>query len=141
MNNYTYDIEPSPNLLEHSLITKAVRRGNVELVEKVFKHLLSKEGQDKWLKKRLAVIGYEECWPYANTLDFTCNNYQLLQQYKAFAVKVKNKDCDLLAYLANRVNDWEETAIRGNSTQRVAIQSVANGLKDDSKFWNWLEQR
>lgn len=36
----SYDIEPSPNLQEHSLIQKAVRRGNEELVEKVFKYLI-----------------------------------------------------------------------------------------------------
>lgn len=141
MNNYTYDIEPSPNLLEHSLITKAVRRGNVELVEKVFKYLLSIKGQRKWLRDRLAVIGYEECWPYANTLNFSCNNYQLLEQYKAIACRVKNKDCDGLAYLANRVNDWEETAIRGDAKQREGIRRVADAMKNDAKFWEWIKSQ
>lgn len=129
---------PSQYNLEHSLIQKAVRRGNVELVEKVFKNLLE-NGQRHWLRNRLAVIGYEECWQYANTLNFTCNDYELLEQYKAFACKVKNKDCDGLAYLANRVNDWENTAIRGDATQQDAIQKVAGAMKDDVAFWEWIE--
>ena len=74
------NIESSPDLIEHSLITKAVGRGNVDLVEKVFKYLINIEGQLNWLKDRLAVIGYEECWPYANRLNFNCNDYQLLEQ-------------------------------------------------------------
>ena len=135
-----YDDEPSPFLPEHSLIQKAVRRGNVELVEKVFTYLLNND-QRKWLRDRLAVIGYEECWPYANTLDFSCTDYELLNQYKAIACKVKNKDCDGLAYLANRVNDWEETAIRGDATQQDAIQRVADAMKDDIRFWKWIEQQ
>jgi len=137
----SYDIEPSPNLPEHSLIQKAVRRGNVELVEKVFNYLINIDGQQHWLKNRLAVIGYEECWQYANTLNFTCNDYELLKQYKAFACKVKNKDCDGLAYLANRVNDWEKTALRGDTKQKEGIQRVADAMKNDTKFWNWIENQ
>ena len=137
----SYDIEPSPNLQEHSLIQKAVRRGNVELVEKVFKYLIDIKGQRHWLKNRLAVIGYEECWPYANTINFNCNDYELLQQYKAFACKVKNKDCDGFAYLANKLNEWENTALRGDNIQREGIQRVADAMKDDTKFWKWIEQQ
>jgi len=137
----SYDIEPSPNLQEHSLIQKAVRRGNVELVEKVFKYLIDIKGQRHWLKNRLAVIGYEECWPYANTINFNCSDYELLQQYKAFACKVKNKDCDGLAYLANKLNEWEKKALRGDAIQREGIQRVADAMKDDTKFWKWIEQQ
>jgi len=135
------NIEPSPYLLEHSLIQKTVRRGNVELVEKVFKYLIDIEGQRHWLKNRLAVIGYEECWPYANTLNFNCSDYELLQQYKAFACKVKNKDCDGLAYLANRLNNWENTALKGDTTQREGIQRVSDAMKNDAEFWEWIEQQ
>lgn len=135
-----YNNEPSPYLPEHSLIQKAVRRGNVDLVEKVFTYILNNGGR-KWLRDRLAVIGYEECWQYANTLDFACNDFKLLQQYKAIACKVKNKDCDGLAYLANRLNDLEETVLRGDRTQREAIQSIATAMKDDSIFWKWLEKK
>lgn len=137
----SYDIEPSPNLPEHSLIQKAVRRGNVDLIEKVFNYLINIDGQDKWLRDRLAVIGYEECWQYANTLNFTCTDHELLQQYKNFACKVKNKDCDGLAYLANRVNDWENTALRGDTKQKEGIQRVADAMKNDTDFWNWIENQ
>ncbi len=136
-----YDIEPSPLLPEHSLIQKAVRRGNVDLIEKVFTYLINIDGQDKWLRDRLAVIGYEECWQYANTLNFTSTDYQLLQQYKAFACKVKNKDCDGLAYLANRLKEGDTDALRGNAKQCEGIRRVAGAMRDDITFWNWIEQQ
>ena len=136
-----YDYEPSPNLIEHSLIQKAVRRGNVELVEKVFNYLINIDGQRHWLRNRLAVIGYEECWQYANTLNFNCNDYELLQQYKAITCRVKNKDCDGLAYLANRVTEGNYDAIRGDNTQQDAIQKVAGAMRDDITFWNWIKQQ
>lgn len=135
-----YDYDPSPNLLEHSLIQKAVRRGNVELIEKVFKYLLD-NGGEKWLKDRLAVIGYEECWPFANTLNFNSNSIELLEQYKAIAVRVKNKDCDGLAYLAKRLNQWNSKAKTGTPEQQFAIQTIADGIKDDTKFWPWIEKQ
>ena len=65
-SSHMNDIESSPYAVEHSLITKAVRRGNVDLVEKTFNYLINIAGQRHWLKNRLAVIGYEECWQYAN---------------------------------------------------------------------------
>jgi len=135
------DIESSPYAVEHSLITKAVRRGNIDLVEKTFNYLINIKGQRGWLVKRLAVIGYEECWQYANTINFKCTDEELLEQYKAFACKVKNKDCDGLAYLANRVNNWENTAIRGDAKQRIGIKKVAEAMKNDTKFWEWIEQQ
>jgi hypothetical protein len=135
-----YNDRPSPYLLEHSLLQKAVRRGNVELVEKVFKYLLNNGGR-KWLRDRLAVIGYEECWPYADTLDFSCTDYELLNQYKAITCKVKNKDCDGLAYLAKRLNQWNYEAKTGTPEQQFAIQTIADGIKDDIKFWSWIENQ
>jgi len=45
-----------------------------------------------------------------------------------------------LAYLANRLNDWENTALRGDAKQREGIQRVANAMKDDIPFWEWIRQ-
>jgi hypothetical protein len=135
-----YDFEPSPFLIEHSLIQKAVRRGNVELVEKVFKYLLNVSGHD-WLRNRLAVIGYEECWPFADQLDFTCNDYKLLGQYKAIACKVKNKDCDGLAYLAKRLKQFNNDAETGSDLQRKAIRTIKNAILYPGDYWKWVRER
>ena len=45
-----------------SLVQKAVRRGNSLLVEKVASHLYAIEDH-AWLRQRVVVITYEECWP------------------------------------------------------------------------------
>ena len=50
-----------------SLLQKAVRRGNTEMVNSVLQYFLQTD-QDKWLRNRLAVITVEECWPYYGSL-------------------------------------------------------------------------
>jgi hypothetical protein len=91
--------EPSKFEIEHSLIQKAVRRDNVELVEKLFKYLLA-NNQKNWLKDRLVVMVYEECWSYAEKLDIICSDGKLLEQYKFLTSTIKNKNACGLAELA-----------------------------------------
>jgi hypothetical protein len=45
-----------------SLLQKAVRRGESDLVVKVVDHLYE-IGDIRWLKQRVGVIIAEECWP------------------------------------------------------------------------------
>ncbi len=132
-----YNMKPAPNDMERSLLQKAVRRGNVELIEKVVQYLISVD-DIKWLKKRLAVIGYEECWTYSNQLDYNCKNNKLLEQYTTLACKVKNKNCDGLAYLARRFNEGQTSAIVGNKKEQTAIRSVANAVNKPVEFWEWI---
>ena len=48
-----------------SLLQKAVRRGCKDLVEATTRHL-AEIGDYDWVRKRAAVITYEECWPLGN---------------------------------------------------------------------------
>ena len=58
-----------------SLLQKAVRRADVELTEKVVKYLISID-EFKWLKSRLAVIAYEECWTFGSQLYNDQNKHE-----------------------------------------------------------------
>jgi len=135
-----YNIEPIEHDIERSLFQKVVRRGNVDLTEKVFKYLLSKD-QRGWLKKRLAVIGYEECWTYSNQLDYESKNNKLLEQYKTLACKVKNKNCDGLAYLAKRLNQYNRSALTGTEKEKEAIRKVAEAANNPVSFWKWVRKQ
>jgi hypothetical protein len=130
-------MEPAANDMERSLLQKAVRRGNAELTDKVVQYLISVDDV-KWLRKRLAVIGYEECWTYSNQLDYECKNNKLLEQYKVLACKVKNKNCDGLAYLARSFNEGQTSAMVGNNKEKTAIRSVANAVNKPVEFWEWI---
>ena len=117
-----------------SLLQKAVRRGEVKIVEKVVKYLLS-IGDIKWLGRRLTVIIYEECWTIGDQIT-DCN---ILEQYKNLTLTVKNKDAAGLATLAAKYNEGNWSALRGTKPQRDAITSVANAIKNPDAFWSWVK--
>lgn len=129
---------PSKFELERSLLQKAVRRGNEYVIEKVFKYLLLND-RKPWLKNRLVVMGYEECWTFADKINIYCKDYELLEQYKTLARTIKNKNADGLADLARKLNEYEYSAIVGNEKEQKAIQSVANALKHPDEFWEWIK--
>lgn len=131
---------PSVFELERSLLQKAVRRGNEYIIEKVFKYLLLND-KKSWLKKRLVVMGYEECWTYANQINLDCSNYELLEQYKTLARTIKNKNADGLADLARKLNEYEYSALVGNNEEKKAIQSVANAMNYPHLFWEWIRSQ
>lgn len=132
-----YDWEPSKYDVEHSLIQKAVRRGNVELVEKVFEYLLDKS-QKQWLRDRLVVMAYEECWTYADKLLYPSIPHKVLAEYKSLTRTVKNKNAAGLAALAIKVKDGDRSAFVGDEKEQKAIKSVANGFTDPVGFWNFI---
>lgn len=128
----------SPNDLERSLLQKAVRRGNVELVETTFGYLQYVRDFD-WLRKRLAVIAYEECWTYADQLLYPNQPYKLLDEYRTLTTTIKNLNADALASLAVKVDEGELSALVGSKKDQKAIQSVANAIKKPEEFWAWIK--
>lgn len=124
---------PSPQNLERSLLQKAIRRGNVELVEKVVKYLISK-GDFDWLRKRLAVITYEECWTLGTELRFDKNEHIIIEQYKNLALAVKNKNAAGLASLAMQLDKKNKT-----SDEVKAIETIANAMDNKEEFWDWIK--
>jgi hypothetical protein len=130
----------SPNDLERSLLQKAVRRGNVEVVEKVVGYL-QHVNDFKWLRKRLAVIAYEECWTYADQLLYPKQPYKLLDEYKTLTTTIKNLNADALASLAMKVKEGVSSALIGSSKDKRAIQTVANAIKKPEEFWDWIKKQ
>jgi len=121
--------------VEHSLLQKAVRRGNIDVVEKVVKYLLS-IGDSKWLHRRLSVMIYEECWPLGNQITES----NILEQYIALSSTVKNKNAAGLATLAVKYKEGDWKALRGTKVQRDAITSVANAIDNQDAFWEWAKE-
>jgi hypothetical protein len=134
MNEFEY--KKSEHQLERSLLQKAIRRGNQELTEKVVAYLLAVNDM-AWLKKRLYVITYEECWIYGSHISLNNN----LDEYKNLAVTVKNKNAAGLAALAGDYNSGNYVP---DSTmpehQLNAIRSVANAIKNAPAFWQWVKK-
>ncbi len=105
----------SEHELERSLLQKAVRRGNEELTEKVVKYLTN-VGDTTWLKNRFPIMVFEECWTYTG------------QSYSTLSRTVKNKNAAGLGALA----------LKNNTSDDIAIRTVARGLENPVKFWEWV---
>jgi hypothetical protein len=130
-----FEYKKSDYQLERSLLQKAVRRGDVELTKVVVKYLLA-VGDTDWLKKRLFVIAYEECWPISSEL----NQNNLITQFSDLAVVVKNKNAAGLASLAVEFNSKNYVPDRALPLrQSSAIKFIAKAIKDPEEFWNWAK--
>jgi len=108
-----------------SLLQKAVRRGNTEMVNSVLQYFLQTD-QDKWLRNRLAVITAEECWPYLNEVNYS----SLIHHYNQLTTAIKNKDAAGLGSVA--------LAYKGKSyfaPSDLAIMEVAELLQHPNYFW------
>jgi hypothetical protein len=121
--------------LERSLLQKAIRRGDVEVTEKVVAYLLS-VGDKDWLRDRLFVIAYEECWPIANQIQFT----DLIYEYKKIALTVKNKNAWGLAKLAVNFskNNYKLDSIQSQDFN-AGIIYLAKVIKDPVNFWEEIK--
>ncbi len=129
MNLSKYDIE-------RSLLQKAVRRGNEDVVEKVIKYL-STVDDAVWLKKRLFVMIYEECWTLGN--EITVKN--TTEAYKKIARSVKNKNSAGLASLAWHFKNGDLDIIHGMTPEEIEnVQSIAYAIESPDKFWKLIKK-
>jgi hypothetical protein len=125
----------SENDIERSLLQKAVRRGNEAVVEKVIKYLFSVD-DTAWLKKRLFVMIYEECWTLGNELTAT----NLTEDYKKITRSVKNKNAAGLASLAWHCKNGDLDIFQGMTSEYIDnVQSVAYGIESPDKYWKFIE--
>jgi hypothetical protein len=127
MSSSEYDIE-------RSLLQKAIRRGNEDLTAKVIKYLKGADN-DSWLRKRLFVIAYEECWTIGNQLTAT----NLTEDYKKIARSVKNKNVAGLAALASEYRKGNNGLLDGiGIEEKDNIKSIANAIDTPKQFWNFI---
>src|ERR1035437_9076117 len=108
-----------------SLLQKAVRRGNTEMVNSVLQYFLQTV-QDKWLRNRLAVITTEECWSYLNEVNYS----SLIHHYNQLTTSIKNKDAAGLGSLALAYKE-KSYFVPGDA----AITEVAELLQQPNAFW------
>jgi hypothetical protein len=127
--------KPSDNQNIRSCIQKAVRRGDHMLVEKCFDYLFTQGDQD-WLKRRLPVIAFEECWGHTPNLYIGKDSELIKDEYKTISQLVKNKDAAGLGSLAYELSQGDRSVLKGESTDSVII-NVANGLTNPKEFWKF----
>jgi hypothetical protein len=124
--------------LARSLLQKAIRRGNIEVATATFWHLAKTKEEFRWVRSRLAVLTFEEAWPYGLKVSFGRSESEILGHLIALCSIKKNKDAAGLGSLAYAFAEGDSTVLRDDD-QDWYIRVVAKALKDKDKFRAWAQ--
>ena len=123
-----------------SLLQKAVRRGNLELVYTTSALIQSLSFREKnWFRNRSAIITFEECWPLGAELLFNKKFHSKAAVLIKVARSVKARDATGLGYLAYRLFEGDRSVLDGNADDRH-IKIIADAIRRPEDFWQWLER-
>lgn len=123
-----------------SLLQKAVRRGESDLVVKVVDHLYE-IGDINWLKQRIGVIIAEECWPLMGEWELPqkrdlqqAASQEILSQAARY---MKFKDAAGLGSLAYALSEGDNSVLNG-SDEDTYIKHICAAIKKKDNYWKWI---
>ena len=121
-----------------SLLQKAVRRGNVDLVLTVSALLESLGSKERnWYRIQTAIIAFEECWPLATELLFNKKFHSKVAALIRIANCLKARDATGLGYLAYAYAQGDTSVLDDTADDKV-IRIVANAIQRPDDFWQWI---
>jgi hypothetical protein len=124
-----------------SLLQKAVRRGNEELVYTV-SALLESLGPAvrSWYRLQVALIVFEECWPLGAGLVFNKKFHSKVAALIKTARCRKRRGALGLGYLAHALYNGHQNVLDGSPDDRD-IKIVARAIRAPDDFWQWIDSR
>jgi hypothetical protein len=124
-----------------SLLQKAVRRGNSDIVYTASALLASLSSWEKnWYRTRTAIITFEECWPLGCELIFNRKFHSKVAALIRVTRAMKSRDASGLGYLAHALTDGDSSVLTGSADDRH-IKIVANAIKRPDDFWRWIDDQ
>ena len=121
-----------------SLLQKAVRRGDIDLVYTTSALLESLSSKDKnWYRTRTAIITFEECWPLGSELLFNRKFYSKVAALVKVTRSMKSRDASGLGYLAYALAEGDTTVLTGKPEDKH-LRIVANAIRRPDDFWQWI---
>ena len=124
-----------------SLLQKAVRRGDVLLVEKVARHL-NRDEDPKWVRMRTSIIIFEECWPLGAELPLPLDFDGALHMLLDAATKVKHKEAAGLGTLAYVLSTGDTSALSNvPQDEQEHIVAIYEGIKNPREFWQSIRDQ
>lgn len=130
---------PNTDQISRSILQKAVRRGDYEMTEKVIAYIIQNNDFD-WLRKRLAVMTFEECWTYGLDVSYDNDQEIIIRHYLKLAGTVKNRNAAGLGSLAYALSEKDESVLQGDEGDNV-IMKIAKAIKQPEDFWNWAHKQ
>ncbi len=121
-----------------SLLQKAVRRGNADLVLTTSSFLESLGSKDKnWYRSQTAIITFEECWPLGTELIFNKKFHSKVAALIQVTRATKARDATGLGYLAYAFSQGDDTVLTDTADDK-AIKVVASAIRRPDDFWQWI---
>lgn len=121
-----------------SLLQKAVRRGNVDLVLTAGAMIESLgPAQKRWFASQAAIITFEECWPLGAELVFNKRFHSKAAALIKVTRAMKSRDAIGLGHLAHTLWEGDQTVISGAADDKH-IKILANAIERPKDFWKWV---
>lgn len=124
--------------ISRSLLQKAVRRGCSTLIGQVVNYL-TEIGDTKWLKDRLAVIVFEECWVLGETLKLS-RDVNIVEMLTKVCEAVKMKDAAGLGTLGYALSKGDFSVLSDDPISDRNIKIIAEAIKRPNDFWAWVNK-
>lgn len=130
---------PDTDLVCRSLLQKAVRRGDTVLVEKVARHL-HESGDKSWLRARVGVIIFEECWLFGTESNVATDLPDILKKLIRVVESKKMKGAAGLGSLAYALSTGDDSVLLDFTENRKQhIIYVSDAIKEPKTFWAQLQ--
>jgi hypothetical protein len=124
-----------------SLLQKAVRRGNIDLVFTVSALIESLGAAEKrCFTSQAAIISFEECWPLGAQLVFNKQFHSKVATLIHVARATKSRDAAGLGYLAQALSEGDRSVLGGDADDRH-INILANAIERPKDFWKWIDSQ
>lgn len=130
---------PDTDQISRSLLQKAVRRADLHMTKLAIKYIIGDSDFD-WLRKRLAVVTFEECWTYGDSVSFENNPKIIADHFLNIVRTKKNKDAAGLGSLAYEHSKGEGSVLTGEKTDRD-IRIISEAIKRPKDFWTWVHSQ
>jgi hypothetical protein len=124
-----------------SLLQKAVRRGNVDLVYTT-SALIGSFGQKEknWFTTRAVIITFEECWPLGAQLVFNKRYHSKVAALINVTGSTKARDATGLGYLAHALSEGDRSVLKGFADDKH-INILATAIERPKDFWKWIDSQ
>lgn len=130
---------PDTDQISRSLLQKALRRADIEMARHAVAYLIHDNDFD-WMRKRLAVLTFEECWTYGLEVSYEKNEQIISNHIFKLVGTVKNKNAAGLGSLAYVLSEGDKSVFDGSSGDRD-IKIISEAIKRHKDFWEWTKQQ
>ncbi len=130
---------PDTDQISRSLLQKAIRRADLQMTKLAINYIIHNDDFD-WMRKRLAVITFEECWTYGLEVSYDNDEKIIVNHLLKIVGTVKNRNAAGLGSLGYVLSEKDETVYFGDDEDR-SIRIIAEAIKRPNDFWEWTKKQ